>query len=49
MSSEKKGECEFDQGGYFLIKGAEKVILYVSFAFSLVRTMIMFIFFGIQF
>ncbi|KAL5731663.1 DNA-directed RNA polymerase [Ranunculus cassubicifolius] len=27
MSSERKGECEFDQGGYFLIKGAEKVFI----------------------
>jgi len=25
MSEAEKGDCEFDHGGYFLIKGAEKV------------------------
>lgn len=25
MSEVEKGDCEFDHGGYFLIKGAEKV------------------------
>jgi DNA-directed RNA polymerase-4/5 subunit 2 len=39
MSEAEKGDCEFDLGGYFLIKGAEKVsyiiIIYLH-AFRLV-------------
>ncbi|XP_061365275.1 DNA-directed RNA polymerases IV and V subunit 2-like [Gastrolobium bilobum] len=27
MKGDKKGDCEFDHGGYFLIKGAEKVFI----------------------
>lgn len=26
------GDCDFDQGGYFIIKGAEKVILLFCFS-----------------
>lgn len=25
MSEVEKGDCEFDTGGYFIVKGAEKV------------------------
>ena len=25
MSQAEKGDCEFDHGGYFIVKGAEKV------------------------
>lgn len=25
MSKVEKGDCEFDHGGYFIVKGAEKV------------------------
>lgn len=31
MSDVEKGDCEFDHGGYFLIKGAEKVIYNYDF------------------
>jgi DNA-directed RNA polymerase-4/5 subunit 2 len=27
MKEAEKGDCDFDHGGYFLIKGAEKVSL----------------------
>lgn len=27
MQTVEKGDCDFDHGGYFLIKGAEKVSL----------------------
>ncbi|CAM8901080.1 unnamed protein product [Rhodiola kirilowii] len=27
MSQEEKGDCEYDQGGYFIIKGAEKTFI----------------------
>lgn len=30
MSAAEKGDCDFDHGGYFLIKGAEKVGLELS-------------------
>jgi DNA-directed RNA polymerase beta subunit len=47
MSEAEKGDCEFDLGGYFLIKGAEKVsyiiIIYLH-AF-----MFCFVFFFFQF
>lgn len=36
MKGAEKGDCEFDHGGYFLIKGAEKVGSFHRFAhFSL--------------
>jgi DNA-directed RNA polymerase-4/5 subunit 2 len=31
MKEAEKGDCDFDHGGYFLIKGAEKVSLNNSF------------------
>lgn len=29
MSEDKKDDCDYDQGGYFIIKGAEKVTPYI--------------------
>lgn len=39
----KKGECAFDQGGYFVIKGAEKVS-YTSLGSSCISTVMGFLF-----
>ena len=30
MSEIEKGDCEFDHGGYFIVKGAEKVDTFSS-------------------
>lgn len=31
MKKAKQGDCDFDQGGYFIIKGAEKVKSFLIF------------------
>lgn len=35
MKDEQKRDCEFDHGGYFLIKGAEKVSSFPSLMYPL--------------
>lgn len=35
MKDAEKGDCDFDHGGYFLVKGAEKVSSEISIGFSI--------------
>lgn len=38
---DEKGDCDFDHGGYFIVKGAEKVGLEITFNFSFILHLFM--------